>query len=59
MRLVLEVFSIWKSFLSKKKNLLEVILTILFSAFFVFLFREFLVLVESWDHNLGVFNEQT
>ncbi len=57
MKLVLEVFSIWKSFLSKKKNLLEVILTILFSTFFVFLFREFLVLVESWDHNLGVFND--
>ena len=57
MKLVVEVFNIWKIFLSNQNKLFEFILTIFFSTFFIFLFRDFLVLVESWDHNLGVFND--
>ena len=57
MNRVFDIFNIWKDFLSQKNYFLEFILTVIFSIFFAFGFREFLVLVESWDHSLGVFKD--
>ena len=57
MNVFFDIFNIWKDFLSQKKYCLEFILTVIFSIFFAFLFREFLVFVESWDHSLGVFKD--
>ncbi len=57
MNFFFDFFNVWKVFLSKKNNLFELVLTFIFSCFFLVFFREFLILVESWDHNLGVFND--
>ena len=57
MNIVFNILNIWKDFLSQKKFFLEFSLTVIFSIFFAFLFREFLVEVESWEHSLGVFKD--
>ena len=57
MNVFFDTFNIWRDFLSQKKYFLEFVLTVIVSIFFTFLFREFLVLVESWEHDLGVFKD--
>ena len=57
MNVVFDIFNIWKEFLSQKKYFLEFIVTVIFFIFFTFVFRDFLVLVESWDHSLGIFKD--
>tara|TARA_Y100000991_G_scaffold135268_1_gene101950 strand:+ start:4054 stop:4713 length:660 start_codon:yes stop_codon:yes gene_type:complete len=47
----------WKSFFSRKNNILVFILTVLFSISYRSFFKEYLLLVESWEHNLGIFND--
>jgi hypothetical protein len=51
------ILNSWRSYFSVKSNFYQFIIT--FFLFFIctFLFKEYLILVESWDHNLGVFDD--
>ena len=55
--MVSEIFNSWRNYFSEKSNLYR--FTITFFLFFIctFFFKEYLVLVESWEHSLGVFDD--
>ena len=51
------IYSSWKIYLTNRKNFNELVFTTFISIFISFGFRKYLVSVENWDHNLGVFND--
>lgn len=57
MNFFLNIYSSWKIYLTDAKNFNELVSTFFASVFTAYGFRKYLVFVESWDHNLGVFND--
>ena len=57
MSFFLNIHSSWKIYLTNKKNFNELVSTFFLSVCTAYGFRKYLVFVESWDHNLGVFND--
>jgi len=51
------MIKIWTDFISNKPKFYEFVLSILASVIFGYFFKKYLSLVESWDHNLGVFDD--
>lgn len=51
------MIKIWRDFISYKPKFYEFVLSILASIIFGYFFKKYLSLVESWDHNLGVFDD--
>ena len=52
-----KVLNSWKYYFSNKSNFNRFILTVFIFIIITFLFKEYLTLVESWDHNLGIYND--
>ena len=57
MNFFLNIYSSWKIYLANAKNFNELVSTSFAFVFTAYGFRKYLVFVESWDHNLGVFND--
>ena len=53
----LNIYSSWKIYLTNRKNFNELVFTFFISICTAYVFRKYLVFVENWDHNLGVFND--
>ena len=53
----LNIYSSWKIYLTNRKNFNELVFTFFISICTAYAFRKYLVFVENWDHNLGVFND--
>ena len=57
MNFFLNIHSSWKIYLTNTKNFNELVSTFFLAVFAAYGFRKYLVFVERWDHNLGVFND--
>ena len=55
--MVSEIFNSWRNYFSEKSNLYRFTITFFLFFFCTFFFKEYLILVESWEHSLGVFDD--
>ena len=55
--MITKTLNSWSCYFSVKSNFYRFIITFCLFFIFTFFFKEYLILVESWEHNLGVFDD--